>query len=50
MLVVLGVGYLAARLKPRGWRYVHLNSCVMPTNGDARILSPANLVNRVAMR
>ena len=28
-LVVLGVGYLAARLKPRGWRYVHLSAMLL---------------------
>jgi uncharacterized membrane protein len=28
-LVVLGVGYLVARLKPRGWRYVHLTAMLL---------------------
>ena len=28
-LVVLGVGYLAAHLKPRGWRYVHLSAMLL---------------------
>jgi uncharacterized membrane protein len=28
-LLVLGVGYLAARLKPRGWRYVHLSAMLL---------------------
>ena len=27
-LVVLVIGYLAARLKPRGWRYIHLSADV----------------------
>ena len=28
-LAVLSVGYLAARLKPRGWRYVHLTAMLL---------------------
>jgi hypothetical protein len=28
-LAALGVGYLAARLKPRGWRYVHLGAMLL---------------------
>jgi hypothetical protein len=28
-LAVLAVGYLAARLKPRGWRYVHLTAMLL---------------------
>ena len=28
-LAVLGLGYLAARLKPRGWRYVHLSAMLL---------------------
>ena len=28
-LAVLGVGYLAARLKPRGWRYIHLTAMLL---------------------
>jgi hypothetical protein len=28
-LAVLCVGYLAARLKPRGWRYVHLSAMLL---------------------
>jgi hypothetical protein len=28
-LAVLSVGYLAARLKPRGWRYVHLSAMLL---------------------
>ena len=28
-LAVLGVGYLAARLKPAGWRYVHLTAMLL---------------------
>jgi len=28
-LAVLGVGFLAARLKPRGWRYVHLSAMLL---------------------
>ena len=28
-LAVLSVGYLAARLKPRGWRYIHLTAMLL---------------------
>jgi uncharacterized membrane protein len=28
-LVVLAMGYLAARLKPRGWRYIHLTGMLL---------------------
>jgi uncharacterized membrane protein len=28
-LVVLVIGYLAARLKPRGWRYIHLTAMLL---------------------
>jgi uncharacterized membrane protein len=28
-LVVLAIGYLAARLKPRGWRYIHLTAMLL---------------------
>jgi energy-coupling factor transporter transmembrane protein EcfT len=28
-LAVLAVGYLAVRLKPRGWRYVHLTAMLL---------------------
>jgi hypothetical protein len=28
-LAVLAVGYLAARLKPRGWRYIHLTAMLL---------------------
>lgn len=28
-LLVLGVGYLAVRLKPRGWRYLHLTAMLL---------------------
>ncbi len=28
-LAVLGVGYLAVRLKPKGWRYVHLGAMLL---------------------
>jgi uncharacterized membrane protein len=28
-LVVLVIGYLAARLKPRGWRYIHLSAMLV---------------------
>jgi hypothetical protein len=28
-LVVLVIGYLAVRLKPRGWRYIHLSGMLL---------------------
>jgi uncharacterized membrane protein len=28
-LLVLAMGYLAARLKPRGWRYIHLSAMLL---------------------
>jgi uncharacterized membrane protein len=28
-VAVLGLGYLAARLKPRGWRYIHLSAMLL---------------------